>query len=271
MGMKPYLYILLVLVIIVVTYLLFFGYTSTLQPYLTLLGTGTGSTDLCDPFQDEEGETCDPCHNRTRPDGESNEYDTCIQDVSGKVCGTEGHTKKCCDWVENPDSGEDECACNTPFENPCGDDPARCVACMAYAEAGGTQTTGSGDSCITGAICTMFGDWKNNQDIDSLCDAVSDYSGDAARYTPYNCVCNKDMRQDDGGNEGYCRCCTGDMSEEEQESFDHVQDLVNQFMADPDAFCSEGIPTGFTSGGRVPGGCTRMYPQCTQTTYYNCP
>ncbi len=192
--------------------------------------------------------------------------DTCTQNAPGKVCKTVENadlsvTKYCCDWSQGEDG--ESCGCTKEYTNPCST-PADCLKCMIYAEAGGSTAGGTPipQACRVAVKCTIQERLRRNDNMDSYCDVASQQQGDTTHFEPYKCVC--DSKQD---NQKYCNCCSGNISEEEQEAVDDAEEAARSSCP------LSPKPTGYNSTGSIPSGCTAVPVKgCPSSvmTFYRC-
>ncbi|MCB0346632.1 MAG: hypothetical protein KDD66_16070 [Bdellovibrionales bacterium] len=192
--------------------------------------------------------------------------DTCTQNAPGKVCKTVENadlsvTKYCCDW-SGPE-GNESCGCTKEYKNPCST-PADCLKCMIYAEAGGSTAGGTPipQACRVAVKCAIQERVRRDDNLSSYCEVAETQQGDTTHFEPYKCVC--DSKQ---SNQKYCKCCSGNLSEEEQEAVDEAEQAANaQCPLNP-------RPTGYNSTGTVPSGCTAVPVKgCPSSvmTFYRC-
>ncbi|MBM3281960.1 MAG: hypothetical protein FJY86_01290 [Candidatus Diapherotrites archaeon] len=134
-------------------------------------------------------------------------------DYAAKNAGKDGCANKttcgagsCCDYELAADGSlTGNCVCEEN-KNPCGTDEKKCLACMGYAEGGGTKIN---DDCMKYVMCTAknrIGD-KDFGNPKTACEAVA--QGDGKQYNPYKCVCDNQS-----SNQKYCKCCSGTITNE---------------------------------------------------------
>jgi hypothetical protein len=203
---------------------------------------------------------------------ENTKKDKCIFNGSGKECGyiPDGKGGKaqrfCCDG-----KNKQECACNTPLENPC-DDEESCLAAMLFAEARGTS-----DECRRLAGCVIKNRVNEDDYPDDYCEVVDEgvVTNDKNRKTQFEsalCICDSLFK-----NQAYCEACAGDISPEEQDDWEEIQELAEDIMNDPDTCADFTEATNFQNPGLDPpkkfGGanCTSVTASgCSSFEFFDC-
>jgi hypothetical protein len=171
------------------------------------------------------------------------DQDSCIvAGIKGKTCSYDQNGNPlCCDWING------ECKCEKPNVNPCGEGPNsenKCLACMAYAEAGGNERK---DNCMKLVQCTIknrinkpeFGKPISR----SVCDVVSKLN----QYEPYNCVCDSK-----NPNQKYCKCCAeidGVNDKKDDELTQEEKDMKDSYKYAENLDCRDFSPDSFNNAG----------------------
>lgn len=177
------------------------------------------------------------------------------------VCG-EG---SCCDYelAAGTNTPTGKCICEE-IKNPCGTDNKKCMACMGYAEAGGSTIN---DDCMKYAMCAAknrvgdkdFGSPKNE------CDAVA--QGNGKQFNVYSCVCNNQS-----SNQKYCDCCAGkfknDAEKAEADKAKKIAENLDCSGFPANSFRNAGMRAPINGQGKA---CTKVStPACPTLDFYAC-
>lgn len=200
--------------------------------------------------------------------GETSYGDDCFRTGAGKDCGIKGGgpglapaTTYCCD-VKNG-----RCDCNTELVNPCSD-PENCLRCLIGAEARGH--TGTNNACAKAIACAVKTRRDHPDYPNDICGVIDE--GYGGQFSPLHCIC-ADWRPDGQGggsgykNDFYCRCCSGDLTPEEQQQVDNAMQGVDLNNLD----CSGLEITHYVPDS--PGSsCKRVQvPGCNSERFWYCP